>query len=140
MAVTIFKRTWNNTAVITFVDTGISAGFPSPAQDFVHEKLSLDDKLVHNKEATFYARVQGESMINAGLNNGDLLVIDRSIQPTDKRIAVCYIENEFTVKRLSIQNKEIHLMPENPDYPVIKVTENDNFIIWGIVTYVIKKV
>ena len=140
MSVTIFKRAPNNTAVITFVDTGISAGFPSPAQDFVHEKLSLDDKLVHNKEATFYARVQGESMINAGLNNGDLLIIDRSIPPIDKRIAVCYIENEFTVKRLSIQNKEIHLVPENPDYPVIKVKENDNFIIWGIVTYVIKKV
>ncbi len=140
MSVTIFKRASNNTVVITFVDTGISAGFPSPAQDFVHEKLSLDDKLVHNKEATFYARVQGESMINAGLNNGDLLIIDRSIPPIDKRIAVCYIENEFTVKRLSIQNKEIHLVPENPDYPVIKITENDNFIIWGIVTYVIKKV
>jgi len=140
MHITLFKRKTTNAIKATFVDAGISAGFPSPAQDFVHEKLSLDDKLVQNKEATFYARVQGESMINAGLHDGDLLVIDRSIPPSDNRIAVCYIENDFTVKRLSIKNNEIHLVPENPDYPVIKISKNDNFIIWGIVTYVIKKV
>lgn len=140
MRITLFKRKTTNTIKATFVDAGISAGFPSPAQDFVHEKLSLDDKLVQNKEATFYARVQGESMINADLHDGDLLVIDRSIPPSDNRIAVCYIENDFTVKRLSLKNNEIHLVPENPNYPTIKISENDNFIIWGIVTYVIKKV
>lgn len=140
MNITLFKRKKNNNTKITFVDAGISAGFPSPAQDFMHEKLSLDDKLVQNKEATFYARVQGESMVNAGLHHGDLLVIDRSIPPMHNRIAVCYIENEFTVKRLSIQGDEICLVPENPNYNVIKISKNDDFIIWGIVTYVIKKV
>jgi len=140
MSVQIFKVTQNHSPNITFVDAGISAGFPSPARDFMHEKLSLDDKLVHNKDATFYARVQGQSMINAGLDDGDLLIIDRSLPPSHRRIAVCYIDNEFTVKRLSIQNNKIHLIPENPDYPTIAITEDNDFIVWGIVTYVIKKV
>lgn len=139
MAINIFKIQ-KNKAKVTFVDVGISAGFPSPAQDFMQEKLSLDEKLVRNKEATFYARVQGESMINAGLHDGDLLVIDRSITPTHNRIAVCYINNEFTVKRLGIENGEVSLIPENPKYKVIKVTEADSLMIWGMVTYVIKKV
>jgi len=139
MNIKLFKPKQTRTPIITFIDTGISAGFPSPAQDFVHEKLSLDEKLVHNKEATFYARVKGDSMINAGLDNGDLLIIDRSIPPTHKRIAVCYIDNEFTVKRLSIKNNSISLIPENPNYPIIKITEENELIIWGIVTYVIKK-
>lgn len=139
MTVSIFKIQ-KSKALTTFIDVGISAGFPSPAQDFMQEKLSLDEKLVRNKEATFYARVQGESMINAGINDGDLLVIDRSIPPIHNRIAVCYINNEFTVKRLSMENGEVSLIPENPKYKAIKVTEADSLMIWGIVTYVIKKV
>jgi DNA polymerase V len=122
------------------IDTGISAGFPSTTEDIVGEKISLDDTLVRNKDTTFYAKVRGQSMINAGLNHDDLLVIDRSLEPADKKIAVCYIDGEFTVKRLRVQKNEIWLQPENPNYPIINITEDNDFMIWGIVTNVIKKV
>lgn len=122
------------------IDTGISAGFPSTTEDIVGEKISLDDTLIRNKDTTFYAKVRGQSMINAGLNHDDLLVIDRSLEPANKKIAVCYIDGEFTVKRLRVQKNEIWLQPENPDYPIINITEDNDFMIWGIVTNVIKKV
>jgi len=122
-----------------FFDTGISAGFPSPAEDFKEQRLSLDDELVKNKEATFYARVSGQSMIGAGLDDNDLLVIDRSLEPENNKIAVCFLDGEFTVKRLRVSKDEVWLQPENPDYPIIKITEDNDFVIWGIVTNVIKK-
>ncbi|KAB1160803.1 LexA family protein [Tenacibaculum aiptasiae] len=123
-----------------FMDIGISAGFPSPADDFRETRISLDEELIKNKEATFFAKVSGQSMIGAGLDDNDLLVIDRSIAPTNNKIAVCFLDGEFTVKRLRVEGDEVWLQPENPDYPIIKITEENNFIIWGIVTNVIKKV
>ncbi|MGA1225925.1 MAG: LexA family protein [Tamlana sp.] len=122
-----------------FFDTGISAGFPSPADDFKQERLSLDDMLVKNKLATFYARVSGQSMIGAGLDDNDLLVIDRSLEPENNKIAVCFLDGEFTVKRLKVNKEGVWLQPENPNYPIIKITDENNFVIWGIVTNVIKK-
>ena len=123
-----------------FFDAGISAGIPSPANDFDEQRLSLDQELIKNKSATFFARVSGQSMIGAGLDDNDLLVIDRSLEPTHNKIAVCFLDGEFTVKRLKVKNGEVWLQPENPDYPIIKVSRENNFIIWGIVTNVIKKV
>ncbi len=123
-----------------FMDIGISAGFPSPADDFRETRISLDEELIGNKEATFFARVSGQSMIGAGLDDNDLLVIDRSIEPENNKIAVCFLDGEFTVKRLRVEGKEVWLQPENPNYPIIKITEENNFVIWGIVTSVIKKV
>ena len=122
-----------------FFDTGISAGFPSPADDFRETRISLDEELINNKEATFFAKVSGQSMIGAGLDDNDLLVIDRSIQPENNKIAVCFLDGEFTVKRLRVEGNEMWLQPENPDYPIIKITEENNFVIWGIVTNVIKR-
>ncbi|MDT0557983.1 translesion error-prone DNA polymerase V autoproteolytic subunit [Ichthyenterobacterium sp. W332] len=122
------------------INSGVSAGFPSPADDFNQERLSLDDVLVKNKEATFFARVSGQSMINAGLDDNDLLVIDRSLEPEHNKIAICFIDGEFTVKRLRVEKDNIWLQPENPNYKAIKITEDNDFIIWGIVTNVIKKV
>ena len=119
---------------------GISAGFPSPADEFKELRISIDREVVKNEEATFYARVSGESMQGAGLDNGDLLVIDRSLEPQDNKIAVCFVDGEFTVKRLNVQEDCIYLMPENPKYQPIKVTEDNELIIWGVVTYVVKKV
>ena len=118
---------------------GISAGFPSPADDFKELRISIDQEVVRNEEATFYARVSGESMQGAGLEDGDLLVIDRSMEPQDQKIAVCFIDGEFTVKRLKVEKDCIYLMPENKKYKPIKVTEDNELIIWGIVTYVVKK-
>ena len=123
-----------------FIDTGISAGFPSPADDFKETRISLDEELITNKEATFFAKVNGQSMIGAGLDDNDLLVIDRSLEPENNKIAICFLDGEFTVKRLKVKNGEVWLQPENPNYPIIKITEENDFVIWGIVTSVIKKV
>jgi len=132
------KTTSGNGAVL--IDVGISAGFPSPADDFRETRISLDDELITNKDATFFAKVSGQSMIGAGLDDNDLLVIDRSLEPANNKIAVCFLDGEFTVKRLRVEGKDVWLQPENPDYPVIKITEDLDFVIWGIVTSVIKKV
>ncbi|MDA9875685.1 MAG: LexA family protein [Flavobacteriaceae bacterium] len=129
-----------NTLGAVYIDTGISAGFPSPAEDFKQERLSLDDELIKNKEATFFARVSGQSMIDAGLSDNDLLVIDRSLSPAHNKIAVCFLDGEFTVKRLKVEKDEVWLQPENKNYQPIKITEENDFVIWGIVTNVIKKV
>ncbi len=118
----------------------ISAGFPSPAEDFKEKRISLDNSLIKNKEATFYARVSGKSMIGAGLDDGDLLVIDRSLEVEHGKIAVCFLDGEFTVKRLQIEKDAITLLPENEKYKPIKVSKESDLLIWGIVTYVIKEV
>ena len=122
------------------INSGIAAGFPSPADDFKQNRISLDSELVKNKEATFFARVSGQSMIGAGLEDNDLLVIDRSLEPSNNKIAVCFIDGEFTVKRLIIKKGQLWLQPENSNYDPIMVTDENEFIIWGIVTNVIKKV
>ena len=121
-------------------EEGISAGFPSPADDFKETRISLDRELVKNKEATFYARVSGDSMVGAGLDDGDLLVIDRSKNPENGKIAICLVDGEFTVKRIKKEKNKLYLMPENEKYKPIELKEENELIIWGVVEYVIKKV
>ena len=121
------------------IEQGISAGFPSPADDFKEVRISLDRELVKSPESTFYARVSGDSMIGAGLDDGDLLIIDRSLNPESGKIAICFVDGEFTVKRIKKEKNKIYLMPENKKYKPIEVGENNELIIWGIVKYVIKK-
>lgn len=135
-----FKPNEDNIKNMPLAHTGVSAGFPSPADDFKELRISIDQEVVKNEEATFYARVDGQSMQGAGLDDGDLLVIDRSKEPEDNAIAVCFIDGEFTVKRLKVEAECVFLMPENPNYKPIKVTEDNQLIIWGVVTYVVKKV
>ena len=137
---TFFLPDLENGPKHSFISGGIKAGFPSPAADFDETKISLDNVLVKNHEATFYAKAAGNSMIGAGIDNGDIMVIDRSLEPTNNKIAVCYIDGEFTVKRITITKEGVYLMPENKDFQSIKVTEENELIIWGIVTYVIKSV
>ena len=137
---TFFHPDQNQQKSLHLAQEKISAGFPSPADDFKELRISIDQEVVRNEEATFYARVSGESMQGAGLDDGDLLVIDRSIEPKNGKIAVCYIDGEFTVKRLKVVEDGVFLIPENPKYQPIKVTEENELIIWGIVTYVVKKV
>jgi len=139
-SLTLFAPEIIEGAAAQLFDTGISAGFPSPAEDFNEQRLSLDEELVKNKDTTFYARVSGQSMIGAGLDDNDLLVIDRSLEPANNKLAVCFLDGEFTVKRLRVSDGEVWLQPENPDYPIINITADNNFLIWGIVTNVIKKV
>jgi len=125
---------------LPFVESGISAGFPSPADDFLDASIDLNKEFVKNPSTTFYGRVKGDSMINAGLNNGDLLIIDKSLEPVNNKIAVCFIDGEFTVKRIKIEKDIIWLIAENEKYQPIKVTADNDFVIWGIVTTVIKNV
>ena len=120
------------------VEQEVSAGFPSPADDFKEIRISLDKELVKNEESTFYARVSGNSMEDAGICDGDLLVVDRSLQLENKKIAICFIDGEFTVKRIIKKNKKMYLKPENKSYKEIEIREDNEVIVWGIVTYVIK--
>lgn len=134
-----FLRVDEQSEVLILYVGNINAGFPSPADDYLELKIDLTRELVKHPEATFYARVRGKSMINAGLDDGDVLIIDRSLEPTDGKIAVCYIDGEFTIKRLKVEKDICWLMPENEDFSPIKVTEENDFIVWGIVSYIIKK-
>lgn len=117
----------------------IKAGFPSPAEDFAASAIDLNKYIVKHPSATFFARVNGDSM-NSDFSEGDLLVIDKSLDPVDGRIAVCFIDGEFTVKRIKIEKDKCLLIPSNSNFPILEVNENNNFMIWGIVSYVIKKV
>jgi DNA polymerase V len=123
---------------LPLVSDGISAGFPSPAMDFTDLTIDLNKHLIKHPSSTFYGRVKGQSMKDEGINDGDLLVIDKSLQPADGKIAVCYLDGEFTIKRIRIDKKECWLMPANELYKPIQVTAENDFLIWGIVTHVIK--
>lgn len=117
----------------------IQAGFPSPAQGAFADSVDLNHELINNPTATFCARVIGDSMVDSGINEGDMLIIDRSIEPQDGDIAVCFIDGDFTVKRLLINDTGISMVPTNRKYPVIKVPDESNFMIWGVVSHIIKK-
>lgn len=130
---------YSTSVELPFVDGGLRAGFPSPADDFLEVKIDFNKEYIKNKDATFYARVKGNSMKNAGIFDGDVLVIDRSIEPQNDKIAVCVIDGEFTVKRIKIDEGVVWLIPENEEFLPIKVTADNEFIVWGIVTASIKK-
>lgn len=117
----------------------VEAGFPSPADDFLDCRLDLHRHLVRNEAATFFLRAHGESMINAGIHDGDLLVVDRSESATHNRIVIAALDGELTVKRLVRSQNRVVLMPENSEYPEIDITEHEYVHIWGVVTYVIHK-
>ena len=138
--ITFLKPKEGNSIGQWLIEQGISAGFPSPADDFKEIRISLDRELVKNRDATFYARVSGESMIGAGLDDGDLLVIDRSLFPENGKIAVCLVNGEFTVKRIVQEDGKLYLKAENEKYKPIELKEENELIIWGVVEYVIKKV
>lgn len=135
-----FIPNFENSRELPFITSGIKAGFPSPAADFDETRISLDKALVKNPDTTFYAKANGQSMKGAGIDDEDIMVIDRSIEPRNNKIAVCLIDGEFTVKRIKKTKEELLLIPENSDFQPIKVTEENQLVIWGIVTYVIKKV
>lgn len=119
---------------------GIHAGFPSPATDYMTQAIDLNKELVRHPAATFYGRVVGDSMIDAGVDEGDILVIDKALEAQDGDMAVCFIDGEFTLKHLKMKEGRIALVPANDKYPVIEVDEGTDFKMWGVVTYVIKKV
>ena len=118
----------------------VQAGFPSPADDFMEGKLDLNKHLVKHPTATFFVRVSGDSMINAGIHPDDILVVDRSLEPKHGKIVIAALDGELTVKRLHIASNKTYLMPENKRYSPIEVSENNEMSIWGVVTNVIHSV
>lgn len=128
------------TSGLQFFEGRIQAGFPSPAQGEYADTIDLNRALITNPAATFCARVIGNSMVDAGINEGDLLIIDRSITPHDGCIAVCFIDGDFTVKRLAVRDDGVYLQPANASYPEMKVFEGSDFQVWGVVSHIVKKV
>jgi DNA polymerase V len=124
---------------LKFYSSQIPAGFPSPADDFAEKTLDLNDYLIGNKAATFLVKVQGNSMINTGIFDGDLLVIDRSKDVVNGKVILGVLNGEFTVKRLELKNNKVFLLPENDQFEKIKITEEMDFKIWGVVTFAIHK-
>ena len=117
----------------------VEAGFPSPAEDYIDRKLDLHEYLVHNRAATFFLRAQGDSMLGAGIHDGDLLIVDRSVEAAHDRVVIAALDGELTVKRLIRRRGRVLLAPENPDYPEFDITEREYVHIWGVVTYVVHK-
>lgn len=118
----------------------VAAGFPSPAEDYVSHSLDLNEYVIKNPATSFYVRVIGDSMRNAGIFADDLLVVDRSIDPQDGNIVIAYVDGEFTVKRLRKNRNVYQLVPENENYPIITIKDGMEFSIWGVVTNVIHSV
>ena len=123
---------------VPLFSSGIEAGFPSPADDFIDLSIDLNKEFIKNPSSTFYGRVNGDSMKDLGIHNSDLLIIDKSLEPQDGKIAVCFIDGEFTVKTIKLEKDCCWLVPANDKYKPIQVTDDNEFIIWGIVIHVIK--
>ena len=116
---------------------GVSAGFPSPAEDYIEGRLDLNELMIDHPAATFFVRVAGDSMIGAGIHHDDILVVDRSLDPVHGKVVIAVVNGELTVKRLFRQNGTVRLLAENPDYPPIELAEETACEVWGVVTFVI---
>lgn len=134
----IFRPDLSTDLQLPFADAGIQAGFPSPAQDYISEYIDLNREIVQHPAATFYGRVSGDSMIEEGIEPGDLLVIDRSLEPDDGDLAVCCLDGEFTLKRIRLVPGAVWLVPSNESFDPILVTPDHQFEVWGVVTHTIK--
>jgi DNA polymerase V len=117
----------------------ISAGFPSPAQDYIEKTIDLNEQLISHPVATFFVRVEGDSMTGAGIFNDDVLIVDRALDPADGKVIVAVLNSELTVKRLRIKPDCWTLVPANPAFPEIVISEDTDFSVWGVVTYCIHK-
>lgn len=115
----------------------VQAGFPSPAEEFIESHLDLNTHLIRHPAATFFVSVTGDSMINAGIHPGDMLVVDKSLKPSHGKIVIAAIDGELTVKRLSCTGNKVQLLPENEGYPPIDISNEQDMVIWGVVTFVI---
>lgn len=135
----IFRPDLSTELPLQYADDGIRAGFPAPAQDFISETIDLNRDLIRHPSSTFYGRVVGDSMIEEGIDEGDILVIDKSLEPENDDLAVCCLDGDFTLKRINItRDNRIFLMPSNRRYHPIEVTPDNEFMVWGIVTHTIK--
>ncbi len=134
----IFTADLSSHLPLPYADGGIQAGFPSPADNYITETIDLNKELVRHPAATFYGRVSGDSMIEEGIEPGDILIIDRSIEPDSGDLAVCCIDSEFTLKRIKLEKNRVWLIPSNEMFDPILVTPENEFSVWGVVTHTIK--
>lgn len=125
---------------IPLAESTVHAGFPSPADDFLEGSLDLNSLVIKHPEATFFSRVEGDSMKDEGITEGDILVVDKAVEPYDGCLAVAYIDGEFTLKRVRMEPDRILLVPANPNYPTIEIATGQDFAVWGVVKWVIKQV
>ncbi len=135
-----FYSVGEKTIDVPFYQSNVPAGFPSPAENFMDLDLSLQDYLVQNPSATFCVRVTGDSMKNAGISSGDVMIVDRALEPKNNTIVLAVLDGEFTVKRIQKKGDDLFLNPENKDFKAIQITEEMNFQVWGVVTHIIHKV
>lgn len=124
---------------LPYADSGVQAGFPSPASDYLPESFDLNREIVRHPAATFYARVHGDSMIGEGITDGDLIVVDRSLEPKDGDLVVCAVDGEFTLKRIQFRPGAVWLIPSNEQFDPILVTPDKQFEVWGVVTHTIRR-
>lgn len=122
---------------IPFFQSKVIAGFPSPADDYIEKTLDLNEYLIKHPAATFFVRVEGDSMINAGIHHGDLLIVDRSLEPIDGKIVIAAVDGELTLKQIQKKQGKLFLVAQNPDYPRIEILPDQEFLIWGVVAHVI---
>jgi len=127
----------NKNLEIPLYQSKVIAGFPSPADDFIEKNLDLNEYLIKHPAATFFVRVEGNSMINAGIHHGDLLIVDRSLEPRDGKIVIAAVDGELTLKQIQKTGKKLFLLAQNPDFPRIEVLPDQEFLIWGVVIHVI---
>lgn len=137
--ITWFRPEINTPVDVPLAESGVRAGFPSPADDHIEGRLDLTRLVVTHPDATFYARVEGDSMKDECVEDGDLLVVDKSLDPQNGNLVVSYIDGEFTLKRIRIADGKIRLIPANEKYPTIEVDPQSDFRVWGVVRYVVKK-
>jgi DNA polymerase V len=127
----------NNRLPLPLAEARVAAGFPSPADGYLTSQLDLNQHLIQHPAATFFVRVNGDSMLDAGIHHGDMLVVDRSLQPKNTNVIIAVINGELLVKRLKQENGRLFVVPENKNFPTIEIHEGSNFEVWGVVTYVI---
>jgi len=136
---TIFKAATDTQLLIPFIDEGVKAGFASPAGDYSENRIDLNVELVKNQSSTFFAKVDGNSMTGSLIFDGDIVIIDKSLEVRDGCKVIAFIDGEFVMKTIRMGDGVCYLVPENDEYPTITVTPDQQFMIWGVVTYVIHK-
>lgn len=138
LTIEVFGADVSSGLALPYADQGIQAGFPNPAQDYLDLCLDLNKELVTNPPATFYGRVRGDSLVEADVREGDILIIDKSLTPVQDDLVVAFIDGDFTLKFIHIDQNVVWLMPANEQYRPIKVTAENDFLVWGVVTYTIR--
>lgn len=134
-----FSPELNKKTALPFFLSEVAAGFPSPADDYIDKKMDLNEHLIKHPAATFFVRAYGDSMQDANIESGDILIVDRALDAINNSIVIAVYNGELTVKRLKQTGEKLFLMPENKEYPALEVTAETSFEIWGVVTYIIHK-